>query len=157
MADKSKSGKGIDDDAQQELDNLLQGLRVLLPGVQVLFAFLLTAAFSQGFAQTTDPQRTAFHIAIVAIAIGAILLMAPSVHHRIMFRDEDPEMLLKTATRYILVGTAFVGVAMTAGVFMVLDFIFGPPNSLITTVAVGVLLVGVWYAHPLIRRDNKKA
>lgn len=140
-------------DTDEELDKLLQGLRVLLPGVQVLFAFLLTAAFSQGFGQTTSPQRTAFYISITAVAFAAILLMAPSVHHRIMFRDDsDTELLLRQATRYTIVGTGFVGIAMTSGIYMVLDYLFGAAQAITTTILIGVALVTAWYLHPLWRK-----
>lgn len=139
-------------DVHEELDQLLQGLRVLLPGVQVFFAFLLAAAFSNGFPETTDPQRVAFFISITAVAIGAVLLMAPSVQHRILFPYEDAEALLRTATRYTIIGTGFVGVALVSGIYLVLDFIFGPPLSVATCVLLAVAVAAVWYVRPLADR-----
>ncbi len=137
-----------------ELDQLYQGLRVMLPGVQVMFGFLLAAVFAQGFAKTTDPQRTAFYIALVSVAVSAIMLMAPSVHHRMLFPHEDPKALLRRASRYMLIGTLFVGIALTSGIYMVLDYLFEPALAIATSAAVAVTLVAVWYLAPVLHRSG---
>ena len=79
----------------RELIELLNELRVALPGVQVLFAFLLAVPFSQRFSETTDLQRDTFMVALLSTLAGSVFLIAPSAYHRIRFRDRDKEALLR--------------------------------------------------------------
>jgi hypothetical protein len=152
----SEESEEKDQKTADELDQLYQGLRVLLPGVQVMFGFLLAAVFAQGFAKTTDPQRIAFYIALVSVAVSAIMLMAPSVHHRMLFPHEDPEALLRRASRYMLIGTLFVGTALTSGIYMVLDYLFGPALAIATSVTVGITLGAVWYLVPYLHGSSER-
>ncbi|MGH2737606.1 MAG: DUF6328 family protein, partial [Actinomycetota bacterium] len=94
MPDESK-GERLD----RELGELLQELRVALPGVQVLFAFLLTVPFSQGFARMTAFQRDLYFAILLATALSSVLFIAPTAYHRIRWRDYDKERLLVTSTR----------------------------------------------------------
>jgi hypothetical protein len=121
-----------------------------------MFGFLLAAVFAQGFAKTTDPQRIAFYVALVSVAVSAIMLMAPSVHHRMLFPHEDPEALLRRASRYMLVGTLFVGMALTSGIYMVLDYLFGPGLAIVTSVVVGGTLAAVWYLVPYLHGSKQR-
>src|SRR5918999_1558817 len=81
----------------RELIELLNELRVALPGVQVLFAFLLAVPFAQGWAQTNDFQRDLFFGILLATAISTALLIAPSAYHRMNFRARDKERMLLTS------------------------------------------------------------
>jgi hypothetical protein len=89
------SGKGHDLD--RELIELLNELRVALPGVQVLFAFLLAVPFANGWERVTDLQRDVFFVAFLATAAASILLIAPSAHHRLRWREGDKEQMLRRA------------------------------------------------------------
>ena len=148
MADDQKDDKDLD----RELIELLNELRVALPGVQVLFAFLLTVPFTNRFSQVNDLQKNMFLLALVATALGSILLIAPTAHHRLRFRERDKEALLRTANRLAIAGTVLLAVGMTAAVFFVTDFLFrATVTSLVTALVAGAFLV-LWYALPLLRK-----
>src|SRR5688572_18998651 len=88
----------------RELIELMNELRVVLPGVQVLFAFLLTVPFSQRFAEIAGRQRGVFFAAFLATTAASVVLMAPSAYHRVRWRQHDKAQLLKTSNRMALVG-----------------------------------------------------
>ena len=139
----------------RELIELLNELRVALPGVQVLFAFLLAVPFSQRFGQVTDLQKDTYMVALLSTLSGSVLLMAPAAHHRIRFRDPDKESLLKLANAFAIVGTGFLAVAMTAVVFLVTDLLF---KDLLTAVVTGLtagLFAVVWFALPLLTKARR--
>jgi hypothetical protein len=136
----------------RELIELLNELRVALPGVQVLFAFLLTVPFTGAFQRVTELQRDMYLIALLATALGSALLIAPSAYHRIRFRDYDKEQLLRTANRLALGGTVFLAIAMTASVFLVTDFIFSRPAAAIFSGGIAGAFIWFWYGLPLLRK-----
>lgn len=138
----------------RELIELLNELRVALPGVQVLFAFLLAVPFTQRFADVTDLQRAAFMAALLCTLAGSVFLMAPTAYHRIRFRDRDKEAMLKVSNVFAIVGTVFLALGMTAVVFLVTDLIFkGAVTALVTAISAGLFGI-VWFALPLLRKAS---
>jgi hypothetical protein len=146
MAEESEA-----DRLDRELIELLNELRVALPGVQVLFAFLLTVPFTNRFTRVNDLQQDAYLLALVATAIGSIFLMTPTAYHRIRFRDRDKEALISTANRLAIAGTVCVAIAMTASVFLVADVLFKKTVTGIVTGLVAGCVVWFWYGLPLLR------
>ena len=136
----------------RELIELLNELRVALPGVQVLFAFLLAVPFTQRFAGVTDLQRDAFMVALLSTMAGSVFLIAPSAYHRIRFRDRDKEALLRIANVFAIVGMLFLAVGMTAVVFLVTDLLFAGVFTAVVTSLTAALFAGVWFVLPLVRR-----
>ena len=136
----------------RELIELLNELRVALPGVQVLFAFLLAVPFTQRFRETTELQRDTFMVALLSTLAGSVFLIAPSAYHRIRFRDRDKEALLRIANVFAIVGMAFLALGMTAVVFLVTDIIFKGTVTTIVTAATAALFASVWFVLPLVRR-----
>jgi Family of unknown function (DUF6328) len=145
----NENGESQKERRDRELLELLNELRVALPGIQVLFAFLLTMPFAQGFARVTSPQRTVYFIAFICTAVSSILLIAPSVLHRLRFRAADKETLLWTSNRLTIVGTFLLAVAISAVVFLITDVLYGGLLSFVVSAAVAALLVAVWYLLPL--------
>ena len=138
----------------RELIELLNELRVALPGVQVLFAFLLAVPFSQRFGETTDLQRDAFMVALLSTLAGSVFLIAPSAYHRIRFRDRDKEELLQISNAFAIVGLVFLAIGMTSVVFLVTDMIFkGPFTAVVTSVTAGLFAL-VWFVLPLARKSQ---
>ena len=135
----------------RELIELLNELRVTLPGVQVLFAFLLTVPFSQRFDLVNDLQKYAYLVALVATAAGSALLIAPTPYHRIRWRDRDKESLLRTSNRLAIAGTVALALAMTSAVFLVADFLFHAPLPAVLTGLLAGLIAWFWYGLPLLR------
>ena len=136
----------------RELIELLNELRVALPGVQVLFAFLLTLPFTQRFEKVTGAQEAAYVVAFLAAALGVALLIAPSSYHRLRFRKGDKSRMLFTSNRLVIVGMGFVAVAMTGVVFVITDVLFGIPAGSAITAAIAGWFTWFWYGLPLLRR-----
>jgi predicted membrane channel-forming protein YqfA (hemolysin III family) len=153
VPEDDKRGGGKDaDDLDRELIELLNELRVMLPGVQVLFAFLLAVPFTQRFDRVTELQQGAFFVALLATTLGTALLIAPSAYHRLRWREYDKERLLRTSNRLAIAGTVLLAVAMTAAVFMVTDLVFQFPTTITITVVCGVAFGWFWYGLPLSRK-----
>jgi uncharacterized membrane protein YhaH (DUF805 family) len=138
----------------RELIELLNELRVALPGVQVLFAFLLAVPFSQRFAETTDLQRDTFMVALLSTLAGSVFLIAPSAYHRIRFRDRDKEALLQISNAFAIVGMIFLALGMTSVVFLVTDIIFKGTVTTVLTSLTAALFAAVWFVLPLVRKSQ---
>jgi uncharacterized membrane protein len=141
-----------DERLDRELIELLNELRVVLPGVQVLFAFLLTVPFTQRFNEVTDVQKDAYFASFLCAAVATVLLIAPSAYHRLQWRQRDKENMLVVANRLAIAGTVFLAIAVTGSVFFVTDFLFGALATGIVTGLVAGLFTWFWYALPLTRR-----
>jgi hypothetical protein len=153
------SGSSDEDDKERrdrELIELLNELRVVLPGVQVLFAFLLTVPFSNGFTKMTDLQRDVYFVAFISTTIATILLIAPSTYHRIQFRQGDKERMLFTANRLAIWGTGFLALAIGAVVFVITDVLFHAGWAAMVTAIVAVFGIWMWYGLPLYRRMQER-
>jgi hypothetical protein len=140
------------EDLDRELIELLNELRVALPGVQVLFAFLLAVPFANGWTRVTDLQRDVFFIAFLAAAISTILLIAPSAHHRLRWREGDKEQILRRANTLAIAGTVFLAIGMTAVVFLIADVLFAGGWAALTTAVIAGAFAWFWYGLPLLRR-----
>jgi hypothetical protein len=139
-------------DLDRELIELLNELRVALPGVQVLFAFLLAVPFANGWTRVTDLQRDVFFVAFLATAASSILLIAPSAHHRLLWREGDKEHMLRTANALAIGGTVFLAIGMTAAVFLIADILFRAWWAALTAALVAGGFSWFWYGLPLLRR-----
>lgn len=147
MAEQEDRKKRVD----RELIELLSELRVALPGVQVLFAFLLTVPFTQYFPKITDTQKNVYFAAFLTASVATALLIAPTAYHRIRFREGDKEQMLKTSNHLALVGTVFLAASISCVVYVITDILFGGTGALITTALNVVLVTWLWYALPFSR------
>jgi len=148
VADGEDEGERLD----RELIELLNELRVALPGVQVLFGFLLTVPFSQGWSKVTETERRVFFASFICTAIATALLIAPSAQHRILWRAQDKEALLRRANMLAIGGTVFLALAVTGAVWVVTDLIHEQAPTALVTAGVAGLFAWIWFAAPLIRR-----
>jgi Flp pilus assembly protein TadB len=140
----------------RELIELLNELRVALPGVQFLFAFLLVVPFQQKGSQITEFQRGIYFVALAAAALATALLIAPAAQHRILFRQYDKEALLRRSNRSALAGLLALGLAICAALFLVVDVVFSRTLAWATAGALGLLLVWWWLAVPLSQRTRNQ-
>jgi hypothetical protein len=136
----------------RELIELLNELRIVLPGVQVLFAFLLTVPLTGRFEGLTTFEKRMYVIAFFASAAAAVMLVAPSAYHRIRWRKGDKEALLITSNRLAVIGLAFLAVAMVAVVGLVTDLITTDGLAVLLTALAAVFIGVLWFAIPLSRR-----
>jgi amino acid transporter len=149
MADGESRGERLD----RELMELLQELRVVLPGVQVLLAFLLTVPFQQRFAQLPGTLRNAFFVSIACATVATVLLIAPSAHHRLRWRARDKERILRIGNQMAIWGTVALGAAIVLAVYVVTNVLFTTDLALWTAGAAIVVFVGIWYVLPLVGRS----
>lgn len=147
MTDEDK-GERLD----RELMELLNELRVLLPGVQVLFAFLLTLPFTQRFTGLSETQRDVYFGAFLATAVSSILLMTPSAFHRLRWRRGDKDRLLILSNRLAIGGLILFAIAVTLVVFVVTDVLFRGVGAAIASTLIGVAIVLFWFVVPLSRK-----
>jgi Family of unknown function (DUF6328) len=136
----------------RELIELLNELRVALPGVQVLFAFLLTVPFSDRFQTITSAQRAMYFATLVGTTIATVLFMAPTSYHRIRFRQGDKERMLRDSNVFAIVGIGSMGISITLAITLIADLLFGVGAAVAVGAAAIVLMGILWFAYPLSRR-----
>jgi Family of unknown function (DUF6328) len=142
------------DKRDRQMSELLSELRIALPGVQILFAFLLTAPFAQGFQRITDTQKTLFYATLLATAASLICLIAPSATHRMRFHKSDRAFIVESANKFLIAGLAFMGVAIVLAIAMVTDFLYDHWIVWIAPFAIAITLAGVWFIRPWLRRES---
>jgi hypothetical protein len=146
MAAGESTGERLD----RELMELLQELRVVLPGVQVLLAFLLVAPFQPRFAQLPGSLRNAFFASVACATLATALLIAPSAHHRLRWRAHDKERLVRVGNQMALWGTVFLAAAIVLAVYVVTNVLYVSQLALLTAGVAVVVFGWVWYGLPLI-------
>ena len=123
-----------------------------MPGVQVLFGFLLAVPFQQRFQQTDTFQRTVYFITLVFAAAATACFVAPTAYHRLMFRLRDKPALVKFGNRMVITGLLCLAVAMNSAVLLVTDFLFKAPTQIIAGLALASVYTWLWFGVPMLRR-----
>ena len=149
-------GESKQERLDRELIEFLNEVRVALPGVQVLFAFLLIVPFSNGYGNMTDLQKDVYFVTFLLTAGASAFLIAPSAQHRLRWRQYDKERLLVVANRQAIVGAALLALAMSGATFLVTDVLFDLTSAAIVTGVVAALFTWLWFGWPLWReaRDH---
>jgi hypothetical protein len=148
-----KDAEGEKGRTERQLIELLNELRVVIPGVQVLFAFLLTIPFAQGFAGVNDFQHGVFLVTLLLAALSSALFMAPSAYHRILFHQRDREYIIEVSNRFALAGLAVLSLAVTCAVLLVTDVLYGSTTLVVgATTATFLMFAVLWGVLPLMRR-----
>jgi hypothetical protein len=146
-----------DEQLDRELGELLQELRVALPGVQVLLAFLLVAPLNQRFPQLSSGGKTAYLVSLICTVVATILLIAPSAHHRLRFRQGDKERILRRANLMMVTGLFFIGLAFNAALFMIVGFLYSTAAGTAVAAVSGALTLVVWYLLPYVTGRTMQA
>ena len=159
MGSEEKKGErrsGRDETEEERLDRnlgeLLQELRVALPGVQVLFAFLLAVPFQHGFEKITSFQKDVYFATLILTAISATMLISPTAYHRITFRYQQKRRLVFYANRFSIIGLALLALAMTGAITLITDVLFGATATAIVTPLALLTFGFFWFGLPLQRR-----
>jgi hypothetical protein len=151
------AGGAVKDEQEKrdrQMIELLNELRVALPGVQILFAFLLTVPFAQGFQRTTSFQRDLFYGVLIATALSTVCLIAPTATHRLRFHRRDRTYIIESANRFLIAGLVFLTVAILGAVVLITDYMFGGGVVWVFPVLVAVVLLMTWFVRPLLRGDS---
>jgi hypothetical protein len=136
----------------RNLQELLSELRVVVTGVQVLFAFLLVVPFNVGFIHIGSFERTVYFVTLLLAALAAACMLAPAAHHRILFRCDDKAHVVFLSNRLVITGLTLLALAMCGSLLLVATKLFGVETGAIT---VGVAASGflfLWFGMPLIRK-----
>jgi hypothetical protein len=169
MSDQGEQGQvrhveeGPDDRGREErkrdrqMIELLNELRVALPGVQILFAFLLTVPFSQRFGDLTLFQRDVYYVTLIATTLSTACLIAPSAAHRLRFHQGEREWIVESANKMMIAGLVFLSLALGGCVLMITDLIFDGARVWVYTGAIALIIVGLWFVRPLARHARGKS
>jgi hypothetical protein len=148
-------GSGRNETEKERLDRNLQEmlgeLRVALPGVQVLFAFLLVVPFNQGFEDVTSFQKGIYFATLLLTASSAICLIAPSVHHRIEFRRQNKAQIVEVGNKIVIAGLGLLATAITGAVLFVTDVLYGGTTTVVVGAGLALGFGVLWYVIPLRR------
>jgi hypothetical protein len=136
----------------RQMMELLNELRVALPGVQFLLAFLLTVPFAQGFEDVTRFEKTVFYAALLFTAASVVFLIAPSATHRLRFHQSDRPFVIESANKYLIAGLACLAVAIVLALTMVTSFLYTHWIVIAGPAVIAVLLAVFWFVRPLLRR-----
>ncbi|MGN6377556.1 MAG: DUF6328 family protein [Gaiellales bacterium] len=158
-ADKAPGGEGGDRDDEsaderhnRQLIELLNELRVALPGVQMLFGFLLAVPFSQGFGSIGHGQRVVYYLTFLAAALASACLIAPASLHRMVWRHHRKRQVIHVSNVLALVGLGFLACAIAGSVGLVTSVLYGTSAAAIGAGCIAGLVVLLWFALPLADR-----
>jgi hypothetical protein len=145
-----------DEDVKERLERehreLVEELRTLIPGAEVLFGFLLAIRFTREFASLTDLQRYVYYATLVSTAIALVLLLAPSAFHRLRFREGDKEVLMRKGNKEAIAGTAAIALAFTGVLYVITDLLFETEWAIVASVAFFAFTAWRWWAIALFRK-----
>jgi hypothetical protein len=136
---------------EREHTELLNELRSLIPGAEVLLGFLLAIAFTSQFAELSDTQRYVYYCTLVSTAVALVLYLAPASYHRLRFREGDKDYMLRKANREAIAGTFFSAVALTGVLYLVTSFVFGAGEALGAALVFFAFAAWRWWSHAIYR------
>lgn len=136
----------------RELDELTSELRMVIPGVTVLLAFLLGLPFTSVFSKLSALQEDVYFAAFLSTAVAVVLLLSEGAYHQVRGKPYSKGRLLKTAIRQMVSALIFLSISLSAVVFLVTDMLFGTLTSILMSCGIAVLIIWMWFALPLVRR-----
>ncbi|HEX3911109.1 MAG TPA: DUF6328 family protein [Solirubrobacteraceae bacterium] len=140
----------------RNLEEMTGELRVVVTGVQVLFAFLLIVPFNTGFVGVGPFERGVYFATLLCAALAAVCTLAPAAYHRLLFRADDKRHLVFLANRVSIAGLAFLALAMCGSVLLVTTKLFGAGVGAVTAALVAVPFALLWFVAPLYRRASRE-
>jgi Flp pilus assembly protein TadB len=138
----------------RELGELLQEMRVAITGVQVLFAFLLTVPFQQGFAKLNAGERHVYIAAVLAAAVSSLLLIAPAANHRLLFREGTKEELLQAANKLVVAGLFMLVAGIGLSLYLVTSLVFSTAFAVVVAVVIAAVTGFAWFVFPRLLRES---
>jgi len=153
----TRGGRPDEPDSERlgrNVTDLLNELRVAGTGIQVMFAFLLVVPFNAGWKRASAFDRWVYFGTLLCIATAAVLLIAPSVHHRLLFRQQQRAYLVRVGTKLAIVAAGFIAVGLTGILILVSNFVFGTVAAVTVGIVAAVVVTALWFALPLRRRGE---
>ena len=140
-----------DERLQREHEQLFHELRAIIPGVEVLFAFMLTVAFTERFERLTDVQRWVYYATFLCAGVAILLLLAPASFHRVRFRQDDKEAMMRTANVEAISALVLISLAIAGTVFLITDLMFSSGAAAAVSAAIWLATSALWWGVPLAR------
>jgi Family of unknown function (DUF6328) len=151
LVEQEQAGENLKTRLEREHEELLQELRALIPGAQVLFGFLLAIRFTNQFDRLDDQQRYIYYAILLSTAAALVFYMAPAAHHRIRFRAGDKEFTMRKGNRDAIAGSVAAGLAFTGVLYLLTDLTFGTVQAIVASIAMFALIAWRWWALALYR------
>ncbi len=161
MGDRTSEHAGRRGETEEErldrnLMELLQELRVVLTGIQVLFAFLLVVPFQQGWASVTEFEKTVYYVTLLLTAASSVCLIAPTVRHRMRFRELDKRWIVDSSNRLAIAGVAFLGGAICGVLMLITHVVYDSTLTTVVVAAFAVMIGWFWFVAPVIRELRER-
>jgi hypothetical protein len=159
---QQRLGEAPEDEAvkeglEREHGELLEELRALIPGAQVLFGFLLAIRFTSPFTDLNTVQRYVHYATLLTTAIALVFLLAPSAYHRLRFRQGDKDAMVRKGNREAITGTGAIALAFTGVLYLITDLVFTTQAATAVAVAFFALTAWRWWAIALYRKAREQA
>ena len=151
LIETAQDHESLNERLEREHNELLQELRSLIPGAEVLFGFLLAISFTQQFDDLGDGQRYVYYGTLVSTAVALVLYLAPAAHHRLRFRTGDKEYMLQKGNRETIAGTVAASLALTGVIYLVTSLVFGTDEAIVIAVTFFAFVAWRWWAYALWR------
>lgn len=141
-----------DERLQREHEQLFHELRAIIPGVEVLFAFMLTVAFTERFERLSDVQRWVYYATFLTAGAALLFLLAPASFHRLRFREDDKEAMMRSANVEVIIALVLISMAIAGTVFLITDLMFSSGVAVAVSSAMWLGTGALWWGVPLTRR-----
>lgn len=151
----SRRGESEEQRLDRNLMELLQELRVALPGIQVLFAFLLVVPFQQGWETVTEFEKTVYYVTLLLTAASSVCMIAPTARHRMRFRELDKEWIVFTSNRLAIAGLFLLGCAICGVLLLISHVVYDSTVAAIATGVFGGAILWFWFAASVSRSFNR--
>lgn len=148
---RAESAEELKERLERELNELLQELRSLIPGAEVLFGFLLAISFTREFQSLGNLERYVYYATLASTGIALVLYLAPAAHHRLRFREGDKDYLMRKANREVIGGTIASSIALTGVIFLVSERVFGATEAIVASTAFFAFTAWRWWSMALLR------
>ncbi len=157
--EKEEKEEALKERLEREHGELLEELRSLIPGAEVLFGFLLAIRFTSQFGELNDTQRNVYYVTLLSTAAALVFFLAPAAYHRIRFRAGDKEYMVKKGNREAIAGSAAISIAFTGVIYLVTDLVFGTAQAIVVAAGFFALIAWLWWGIALYRawQDRRDA
>ena len=142
---------------EREHGELLEELRALIPGAQVLFGFLLAIRFTSPFTDLNTVQRYVYYATLLTTAVALVFLLAPSAYHRLRFREGDKDAMVRKGNREAIAGTGAIALAFTGVLYLITDLLFTSQAAIAVAIVFFALTAWRWWAIALYRKARERA
>ena len=151
-----EGGEPRKEQLEREHGELLEELRALIPGAEVLFGFLLAIRFTGQFGDLNDTERYVYYATLIATAVALVLFLAPAAHHRLRFREGDKDYMLRKGNREAIVGSASIALAFTGVVYLITALVFGDAEAIVIAILFFAFIAWRWWSLALYRAYRQR-